>query len=264
MDERTGTATAYDRVRYNPAHRNIWPWPAVLLERATAWVSALPGALWLDAACGEGHLAALLGPRKTLIGLDLDARRLDLARACGYRLVLRGSVTDLPLDDGVLDGIVSIETLEHVPDLDGALREFARCLRADGHLLISLPSVTLRSRRQMRRTGRPVYCDEKEHVRELSSVPIDGFPHMFVTWDRFEADLARAGFEIARAGGVGYVLPQWEGTPAWVSHLVNLLSRESVNRWIGTLPPLSRFPYYRLYLLRRRERGAVAGATGRP
>jgi len=264
MDERTGTATGYDRVRYNPALRRIWPWPAVLLERATAWVDAVPGARWLDAACGEGHLAALLSSRKTLIGLDLDAGRLARSRARGYRLLLRGSVTALPLADGTLDGIVSLETLEHVPDLDGALREFARCLRADGHLLISLPSVTLRSRRQMARTGRPVYCDEKEHVRELSAVPLDGFPHMFVTWERFEAGLTGAGFEVVRAGGVGYVLPPWEGRPAWIAHLVNLLSRETVNAWIGTLPYLRRFPYYRLYLLRRRKAGVRAGATGRP
>lgn len=264
MDERTGTAAGYDRVRYNPALRKVWPWPAVLLERAAAWVAALPGPLWLDAACGEGHLAALLAPRKTLIGLDLDAGRLELSRTRGYRLLLRGSVTGLPLPDGTLDGIVSIETLEHVPDLDGALREFARCLRADGHLLVSLPSVTLRSLRQMRRSGRPVYCDEKEHVRELSAVPIDGFPHMFVTWDRFEAGLAGAGFQIVGTDGVGYVLPQWEGWPAWVGRLVNLLSRESVNRWIGKLPRLRLFPYYRLYLLRRRGSGARAGAAGRP
>ncbi len=48
-----------DQTRYNPALRRVWPWPSVLLESVAAWTLALPGGLWLDAACGEGHLGAV-------------------------------------------------------------------------------------------------------------------------------------------------------------------------------------------------------------
>lgn len=254
--------SSYDQIRYNPAMRKIWPWPAVLLERVAEWMDRLPGEVWLDAACGEGHLGGLLAGRKSLVGLDLDDERLRPARrrACpecfdfaqhrpcrrAYRLLVRGSVTSIPLADASVSGIASVETLEHIVDLDGALREFARCLGPGGFLIVTVPSVTLRSLRQMRRTGRPVYCDEKEHVREFSSVAIEGFPHMFETWAQFEDRLRRHGFDIARADGVGFVLPEFLG---WRTRLTNLLSREAVNRWLGVLPGIRRFPYYRLYVL---------------
>ncbi|WP_447972473.1 class I SAM-dependent methyltransferase [Nitrospira sp. Kam-Ns4a] len=243
-------ASRYDRARYNPAMRPIWPWPMVLLERVAARIATLPGPVWLDAACGEGHLGTLLARRKTLVGLDWDGARLTRAQSRGYHLLMRGSVTAIPVADGSLHGIACVETLEHVPDLDRALREFTRCLTRDGYLLLTLPSVTLRSWWQMRRTRQPVYCDEHEHVRELSSVPIRGFPHRFETWARFEARLASHGLTILETEGVGFLLPMWRGPLAWLERAMNLLYRESCNRWLGRLPGIRRFPYYRLYLLR--------------
>lgn len=242
--------------------RRIWPWPAALLEAVAAWIRKLPGTLWLDAACGEGHLADLVGMRKTLIGLDLDVRRLARARARLYRLLLHGSAAAIPVADASLSGIASVETLEHVPDVDGVLKEFARCLRPGGHLVLSLPSVTLRSWWQMRRTGRAVYCDEREHVRELSSLAIQGFPHKFETWDRFEARLRDHGFAVVRSGGVGFVLPSWDGQPLWITRAVNLLSREPVNRWLGKCPVVRWFPYYRLYVLRCGSTQLTTGEGG--
>ncbi len=242
-------AEGYDRARYNPAMRKIWPWPALLLEEVARWINRLPGQTWLDAACGEGQLCQLVRGNKQVVGLDLDPRRLARARSRPYWALMQGAVTSIPLRDATLQGIASVETLEHVPDLDGALREFARCLRPQGHLVITVPSVTLRSLRQMRQARRPVYCDEKEHVRELSSIAITGFSHKFETWHGFETRLQRHGFTIVKTGGVGFVLPVWDNQPAWITHAMNLLSRESVNRWLGKLPFLRRFPYYRLYVL---------------
>lgn len=245
-------AGGYDAQRYNPAMRKVWPWPSVLLERVEAWMRALPGPLWLDAACGEGHLGHLVGASKCLLGLDVDSQRLRKAQRHSYRSLMRGSLSALPLAAASLDGIASVETLEHVPDLDGALAECARCLRPQGHLVITVPSVTLRSWWAMRRTGQPVYCSEREHVREFSSMPIHEFPHMFETWERFEGRLRAHGFDVVNACGVGFLLPMWTGRLAWLERGMNLLYRESSNEWVGALPVLRRFPYYRMYLLRKR------------
>src|SRR3989304_8733434 len=139
-----------DRTRYNPAKRKVWPGPAVLLEEVAAGIKELPGDLWLDAACGEGQLGELLGKRKTLLGLDIDWQRLVRARSHPYVALLQGSVDSLPLACGSMNGIATVETLEHVVDMDAALKEFARCLRTPGYLLLTIPSVTLRSLWQMR------------------------------------------------------------------------------------------------------------------
>src|SRR2546430_1548994 len=120
------------RGRYDPAMRRIWPWPAVLLEAVVGCINDLPGDLWLDAACGGGQLGRLLGRQKRLLGLDLDRERLREAHVHPYQALIQGSIDCLPLASGSLDGIVSVETLEHVVGMDLALREFARCLRNNG------------------------------------------------------------------------------------------------------------------------------------
>jgi SAM-dependent methyltransferase len=246
-----GPRGRYDRSRYNPAARTVWPWPMLLLERVAEWVQALPGHRWLDGACGEGHFGELIGSRKTLIGLDVDPQRLLHATSRPYRLLLQGSLTAIPLADATLQGIASIETLEHIDDLDGALRECARCLGPRGHLVVTIPSVTLRSWWQMHRTKQAVYCDANEHVREFSSVAIKGFPHRFETWGDLRLRFRRQGFEVVKTGGVGFLLPMWQGRLAWVEHAMNLLYRERVNAWLGKLPAIHAFPYYRMYALQK-------------
>jgi len=177
------------------------------------------------------------------------------ARNHPYVTLIRGSVDSLPLRCGSLNGIATVETLEHVIDLDAALKEFARCLRPPGYLLLSIPSVTLRSLWQMRVSRQPVYCDPREHLREFSAVPIHGFPHVFETWQSLEARVERHGFVLVRGGGVGFLLPMWQGRWAWVERGMNVLYRETINRWLGRLPVLRRFPYYRIYLFQYKGSG---------
>ena len=100
--------------RYDPALRHIWPWPELLLEKAADWILSLPGDTWLDAACGLGPLAKLIGNRKKLVGLDIDSNRLRRAAVNPFEGLTQASVNSLPFVDNSLDGIVSIETLEHV------------------------------------------------------------------------------------------------------------------------------------------------------
>lgn len=48
-------------------------------------------------------------------------------------------VTALRMADASLDGIVSLDVLEHVPDTMAALREFVRVLKPDGVLVLTVP-----------------------------------------------------------------------------------------------------------------------------
>jgi hypothetical protein len=73
----------------------------------------------------------------------------DPARVAGLTLWLarhgvRDSIRDLDvtalaLDSASLDAIASFDVLEHVPDFVAALREFARCLRPGGTLVLTAP-----------------------------------------------------------------------------------------------------------------------------
>ena len=78
---------------------------------------------------------------------------------------------------------------------------------------------------------------------------------MFETWQSLEARVEKTGFAIMRAGGVGFLFPMWQRRLAWMERAMNLLYRETINRWLGRLPVLRRFPYYRIYVLRYEGKG---------
>jgi SAM-dependent methyltransferase len=102
----------------------------------------------LDAGCGPGEFAERmvreLGVEVT--ALDQSERMVELTRARGIDAVV-GDVQALPFDSATFDCVVASWMLYHVPDVDRALREFARVLRARGRLV----AVT----------------NGKEHLREL-------------------------------------------------------------------------------------------------
>ena len=234
-----------------PAHRRIWPWPKILVETAAAWIRALPGDVWLDAACGEGPLAEHLGKQKRLIGLDFDRPRLLRSQGAPFHSLTQASVTHLPFSGNSLDGVVSIETLEHVADVSAALREFSRCIKPNGYFLVTMPAVTLRSWWDMHRTGEPVYCSGTQHLRELSAVALGGFRHRFKSFRWLEAHLAAAGFTVTKRSGVGFLFPSWSGRLSFIEHGLTHFYREAVNPLLAAIPGIGRFPYYRMVLARR-------------
>jgi len=239
--------------RYNPEKREIWPWPMVLLEKAGALIDKLPGKLWLDAACGEGQLADNICNTKELVGIDISFEKLKIAESHSYADLVYGSVIEIPFSNNSFDGIATIETLEHIEALDQALMEFQRCLRPGGYLLASMPSVTLRTLYDMHITKKPVYCSEAEHVRELSSIQISRFPNMFATWSWLERQFFNNRLELIQSGGVGYLFPMFQGRLSILEKGMNLLYRENVNKFLGRLPQIHNFPYYRTMLFQTRK-----------
>jgi SAM-dependent methyltransferase len=90
----------------------------------------------LDAPSGIGWLAAALGGRAVLDGIDL------YADAPGYRKIWQHDL-DLPLpaDCGTYDLICCCEGLEHVGNPLLLLREFHRRLPTGGMLIVTTPNV---------------------------------------------------------------------------------------------------------------------------
>jgi SAM-dependent methyltransferase len=110
---------------------------------------ALPArARLLDAGCGTGGLLTRLAgtfPGLQLSGLEYDAEAAGLARGKlgggPEREILVGSVNAMPYADGQFDLVVSADVLCHAAvDETAALREFHRCLKPGGRLLLNLPA----------------------------------------------------------------------------------------------------------------------------
>lgn len=107
-----------------------------------------PNDVVLDVACGMGYGAATLAANSEasqILGVDLDAQAVCYANAttgaCWPQATFqKGDATKLGfLPDASIDLITSFETLEHVPDPEAALREFARVLKPAGRIVVSVP-----------------------------------------------------------------------------------------------------------------------------
>lgn len=102
----------------------------------------------LDAGCNCGYVTAALGRRvdKLVVGLDIDATALHKAHVLlnylGADATLIGAdlSRDLPFPDASFATVVCSEVLEHLPDPERAVSEFARVLRPGGFVIVTTPS----------------------------------------------------------------------------------------------------------------------------
>jgi SAM-dependent methyltransferase len=94
-----------------------------------------PGSDVLDLGCGVGHSFTLLAPRRT-VGVDLSAEAL----AGQDRETVVADMRALPFDSGRFASVVSVHSLEHVPDPERVLAETVRVLRPGGSALFVTPN----------------------------------------------------------------------------------------------------------------------------
>jgi ubiquinone/menaquinone biosynthesis C-methylase UbiE len=150
----------------------------------------------LDIACGEGYGSALLAHvAREVTGVDVDAATVAHAQRKYTRANLRfieGSATAIPLPDHAVDIAVSFETIEHLADHEGMLRELRRVLRAGGTLLISSPD--------RREYSERAHYQNPHHVEELDAAEFEGllrrhFAHVALLAQRMVYGSAIAGGE---------------------------------------------------------------------
>ncbi|MDI3314217.1 MAG: class I SAM-dependent methyltransferase [Mycobacterium sp.] len=96
----------------------------------------------LDAGCGEGYGADLIaGVARRVIALDYDEATVAHVRARYPRVdVIHANLAEMPLPDGSVDVVVSLQVIEHLWDQDRFVRECFRVLRSSGLLMVSTPN----------------------------------------------------------------------------------------------------------------------------
>jgi SAM-dependent methyltransferase len=107
-------------------------------------IGAEPGERVLDVGCGPGfYVAELLdevGPEGGVVGVDGSDSILALAahRTAGNANVEfhHADATALPVADASFDAALSVQVLEYVADIPGALAEIHRALRPGGRVVI--------------------------------------------------------------------------------------------------------------------------------
>jgi len=125
----------------------------------------------LDAACGEGYGSALLADSaKAVTGVDVSHAAIEHAQQqyVADNLEFQAAdCLDLPFGDDQFDCIVSFETLEHLDDHEGLMKEFRRVLKPQGFLLVSSPDKKIYTDRQKNQNEfhvRELYRDELERL----------------------------------------------------------------------------------------------------
>jgi SAM-dependent methyltransferase len=98
----------------------------------------------LDVGCGTGFFTFPAGADfREIHGIDVNADYVSRFNAHAPDLRYQGHLVDaskLPFPDRWFDAVMTLETLEHVADLDGVVREIARILRPGGNLIITVPN----------------------------------------------------------------------------------------------------------------------------
>ena len=130
-------------------------WQRHVAAYALAAAELGPGRV-LDLGCGIGHSHHLLAPRET-VGVDIDPAVLEGQE----RETVVADMRALPFPDGSFASVLSVQSLEHVPDPERALAEAARVLEPDGTAIFVTPNrLTL---------GRPDEIIDPYHHVELDA-----------------------------------------------------------------------------------------------
>lgn len=139
-----------DRERFGAGSLPIW----VRNEHQARWRFAsryASGKVVADCACGVGLGSAMFAASgaKRVYAFDLSDEAVAKAKAVCLPYssvsVARADGRDLPLPSASIDLFVSFETIEHIKDDGGFLKEVARVLTPGGNFLCSTPnrSVTM-------------------------------------------------------------------------------------------------------------------------
>ncbi len=109
-----------------------------LLDDAGA---ARTGVVSLDIGAGPGGNGAWLAEQGPLVALDIEPIALDYVRTRRPRLLpVRGSAEALPVAASSIDVALVLTVLYHVPDDGRAVREIARVLAPNGHVVLLEPA----------------------------------------------------------------------------------------------------------------------------
>lgn len=130
----------------------------------------------LDLCCGDGYFCSLLAPAGVAAGCDFSLSALRQARSRGqYGIIARADVArGIPFRDSAFRTVFSNSSLEHIVDVDRALREIQRLLQKGGRFYTTFAS-------SFAYDWWP--CSQEALARYLKFQPVHNYPPL-EEWER--------------------------------------------------------------------------------
>ncbi len=94
----------------------------------------------LNIGCGTGGMIPLFEQYGQVTNVDVSGEAIAFCKKLGYKNTIKYNGHKLPFKSSSFDMVVATDVLEHIEDDSGALKEWARVLRPNGHLLITVPA----------------------------------------------------------------------------------------------------------------------------
>ena len=94
----------------------------------------------LDVGCGTGALLEELQRRYKAGGVDFSRHALAFSASRNLCVLSLGDAQRLPYQSSTFDSVVSLDTIEHVPDDLAATKEIARVLKPGGCFVMNVPA----------------------------------------------------------------------------------------------------------------------------
>ena len=119
-------------------------------DRFLGWLELAPGRTLLDVACGAGgpalRIAAATGC--SIVGIDVHQKAVATASAFAAQRGLAeraefqaaDAAQPLPFSDASFDAITCVDAINHLPDRQRVISEWARLLKPSGRLLFTDPT----------------------------------------------------------------------------------------------------------------------------
>jgi len=205
------------------------PWYELVRQN----LGSVAGLRVLELACGRGGFSRELARAGAVVtGCDFSFVAVSVAeqkkrtehRSLAAQFV-QGDAQNLPFASNSFDMVVSCETIEHVPDVNSALREMLRVSRPGGKLYLTTPNYA-------NFMGLYELYAKIRHPRKQDDQPFDRrqwFPQI-------RSFLRNAGWKILRSDGTVHQFPIFPGrNPVrWVSLEANRTIRKILSPFAFT------------------------------
>lgn len=114
-------------------------------SRMIDYLEIVPYSKLLDVGCSFGALLQIAANRGTLTwGVDVARNAVEVAKcSLNTSKIILANAEYLPFEDSFFDYITCIGTLEHVSNINAAIKEIARTIKVSGKTLIVVPNIPI-------------------------------------------------------------------------------------------------------------------------